>query len=130
MYDFVPELIKKRKYIPESEIETQCDDDVELFEQNSQASDFERVSEVDDTMEDGPTYTTKTKDSTMRMTKTTKNTATCTEKQTQDVAAVTVADVHGCKYFGQFVANELLRFDITERYAIMQNIIELLKKIT
>lgn len=63
MYDFVPELIKKRKYIPESEIETQCDDDVELFEQNSQAYDFERVSEVDDTMEDGPTYTTKTKDS-------------------------------------------------------------------
>lgn len=47
MYDFVAELIKKRKYIPESEIETQCDDDVELFEQNSQAYDFKRISEVD-----------------------------------------------------------------------------------
>lgn len=33
---FFPELIRKRKYILETEVETQCDDD-QLFEQNSQS---------------------------------------------------------------------------------------------
>lgn len=38
-----------------------------------------------------------------------------------------VLDIHGCNYFGQFVSNELLRFDIDKRYVIMQKIIEMLK---
>lgn len=112
------------KYIPQSEVETQCDDDV--FYENSQTyDDWEPIANnVSGTIK-----------------KTTKDCATCTEKITKDNSTSTkktreeiderqiptITDLHGCKYFGQFVSNELLRFSINERYAIMQNIIEILK---
>ncbi|KAL0829836.1 hypothetical protein ABMA28_003319 [Loxostege sticticalis] len=57
--------------------------------------------------------------------KTTQDCATCTEKLTKDnftntekmleeveERVPTIVDIHGCKYFGQFVSNELLRFSV------------------
>lgn len=41
---------------------------------------------------------------------------------------VSVIDLHGCKYFGQFIGNELLRFDIKETYERIEKNISLLKK--
>ncbi|KAL0868600.1 hypothetical protein ABMA27_008063 [Loxostege sticticalis] len=100
---------KKIKYIPESEIETQCDDD-DVFYQNSQTYDeWESVVNKDK--------------------KLTKDNFTNTEKMLEEVEerVPTIVDIHGCKYFGQFVSNELLRFSVGERYKIMQKIIESLK---
>lgn len=61
--------------------------------------------------------------------KTMKDCAMCTDKTMTDEANdLEIVDIHGCKYFGQFVYNELLRFTIRERYEIMQKIIKTLKK--
>jgi hypothetical protein len=58
-----------------------------------------------------------------------KDNATCTERnyESKDMPDPTVVDIHGCKYFGQFVSNELLRHNHNDRYAIMQKIKEVLK---
>lgn len=53
--------------------------------------------------------------------------ATCTDEKEDDIAP-TVLDIHGCKYFGQLVSNELLRFKPDERNIKMQKILDLIKK--
>lgn len=40
----------------------------------------------------------------------------------------TVLDIHGCKYFGQLVSNELLRFKPYDRNIKMQKILDLLRE--
>lgn len=122
---FIVELPRKKiKYIPESEIETQCDDD-DVFYQNSQTYD-EWESVVN---KDSGTIKKTTQDCATCTEKLTKDNFTNTEKMLEEVEerVPTIVDIHGCKYFGQFVSNELLRFSVDERYKIMQKIIESLK---
>lgn len=130
IFFFVLELPRKRKYIPESELETQCDSDDEF--QNSQTyDDWEPGQENEDILNSATEGTKKpTKDCGTYAEISTKDVSTLTENimvQNKE-QYTTVMDIHGCKYFGQFVSNELLRFNISERYIIMQKIIETLKK--
>lgn len=125
IFYFVVELPRKKmKYIPQSEVETQCDDD-DVFYENSQTYD-DWEPEV---YKDSGTIKKITKDCATSTEKLTKDNFTSTEKTLEgiDERIPTTIDLHGCKYFGQFVSNELLRFSINERCKIMQNIIEILK---
>lgn len=55
--------------------------------------------------------------------------AKCIEKTKDDECHVpTVLDIHGCKYFGQLVSNELLRFKPYDRNIKMQKILDLLRE--
>lgn len=113
------------KYIPQSEVETQCDDDDVFYENSQTYHDWE--PEVN---KGGGTIKKTTKDCATCTEKLTKDNFTSTEKTREEIdegRIPTTIDLHGCKYFGEFVSNELLRFSINERYAIMQNIIEILK---
>lgn len=126
---FIVELPRKKmKYIPRSEVETQCDDDDDdVFYENSQTYDDWEP----DLNKDSEIIKKTTKDCATCTDKLPKDTSTSTEKTREEVderRIPTTIDLHGCKYFGEFVSNELLRFSINERYAIMQNIIEILKK--
>lgn len=109
------DLNRKRKYIPETENydndETQCENEEEtlnyVFEQNSQS--------YSDVGNDKPQ-------------KKFKNSGTCTEIDDKNTNSVpSIIDLHGCKRFGEFISNELLRFDADQRYIVMQNILEVLK---
>ncbi|XP_053616027.1 uncharacterized protein LOC128678476 [Plodia interpunctella] len=120
---------KKMKYIPQSEVETQCDDDDVFYENSQTYDDSEPIANnvsgtIKKTTKDCATCTEKIKDNSTSLP------STSTKKTREEIderQIPTIIDLHGCKYFGQFVSNELLRFSINERYAIMQNIIEILK---
>lgn len=123
---FIVELPRKKiKYIPQTEDETQCDDDDDVFYENSQRFD-DWEPEVN---KNGETIKKTTKDCGTCTEKLTKDSFTSTEKtlEEMDERIPSTIDLHGCKYFGQFVSNELLRYNLNERYAIMQNIVEILK---
>lgn len=109
------ELIRKHKYIPETENysndETQCEIEEEtsnyIFEQNSQSYS-----------DDGD----------FKPPKKFKDSATCTKIIDKNIDRVpSIIDLHACKHFGQFVSNELLRFDANQRYIVMQKILDVLK---
>lgn len=55
-----------------------------------------------------------------------KHSVSCEETKEHD--APTVLDIHGCKYFGQLISNELLRFKPYDRNIKMQEILDLIKK--
>lgn len=51
------------------------------------------------------------------------------EKNKEDEDQVpTILDIHGCKYFGQLVSNELLRFKPYDRNIKMQQILDMIRK--
>lgn len=67
-------------------------------------------------------------DESFKLQKEFKSSATCTEIIGENIDRVpSVIDLHGCKHFGQFVSNDLLRFDADQRYIVMQKILEVLK---
>lgn len=64
-----------------------------------------------------------------RIEKNMEDSATCTDKIKDDECQVpTTLDIHGCKYFGQLVSNELLRFKPYDRNIKMQKILDLIKE--
>lgn len=107
---FILDSNKKRKYVPETndfdDGLTQCPDDNDIFvsEMCSQPLDYQH--------EDKTTF---------------KDSSTCKENETNSLSTgPSVIDIHGCKYFGQLVSNELLRFDTKKRYKVMQKILEIM----
>lgn len=55
--------------------------------------------------------------------------AKCIEKNKDDKCQdPTVLDIHGCKYFGQLVSNELLRFKPCDRNIKMQKILDIIRE--